>query len=401
MDDNLIEILSLIFDMPPEKAVDYMESQGYKITHNWQEQADAIRQHCFTVAKTSSADALQVIHDGLKTSLNDGKGFDFFKRSVKGLLEQKGFGLRDDGTARRYDVIFRTNLQSAYQAGRFYEMEAAGEDFPYREYVAIDDTRTTSGCRQLDGRVFHYKDKFYLQNQTPRHFNCRSTWVAVSKDERVDLKTGKDFENIKTEQGFGVEPGTKPWKPDMKKYAGDVVSPVIDDLITFKTKSDAINSIREEFVNDQDFIDQLEKLGVKSSITESGSPGSRSIYFTVQTYNKSGGYYDTAYKVRISDHKTTANWEWRSKDAEIFIEDRFLEKDQKRLTEIDNEDVALKKSLHGLPKGMGEFVKTVQTKRESLAKEKFDLQKKAFYEYRKKDIDKIKSTIIDKVSNVE
>lgn len=218
MDESLIEALSLIFDESPEDAVKYLESQGYAVTSNWEEQLEAIKRHCFTVAKTSAADALQIIHDGLLQALNDGKGFDFFKRSVKGLLETKGFGLKDDGTARRYDIIFRTNLQSAYQSGRFYEMEAAGDEFPYREYVAIDDIRTTSGCRKLNGKVFHYKDKFYLQNQTPRHFNCRSTWVALPKDEKVDLKTGKDFPDVVPEKGFGVEPGTKPWKPDLKKY---------------------------------------------------------------------------------------------------------------------------------------------------------------------------------------
>jgi SPP1 gp7 family putative phage head morphogenesis protein len=219
MNDELIQILTLLFDMPPEDAVNYLQSQGYKITYNWKEQVEAIREHCFTVAKTASADALQIIHEGLVRAMQEGKGFDWFQKNVNSLLVQKGFGLRDDGSIRRFDVIFKTNLQTAYQSGRFYEMEAAGDEFPYREFVAIDDTRTTSGCRQLNGKVFHHKDKFYLSNQTPRHFNCRSTWVAVSKNDDVKVEDGKNWTSVKPDKGFGIEPGIKAWKPDMNKYA--------------------------------------------------------------------------------------------------------------------------------------------------------------------------------------
>ena len=394
MNESLIEALSLIFNEPPEDAVNYLKSQGYAVTNNWQEQLAAIKQHCFTVAKTSSADALQIIHDGLLQSLEEGKGFDFFKRSVKGLLETKGFGLKDDGSARRYDVIFRTNLQSAYQSGRFYEMEAAGDEFPYREFVAIDDIRTTSGCRKLNGKVFHYKDKFYLQNQTPRHFNCRSTWVAVPKNEKVDLKTGKDFPDIVPEEGFGVEPGTKPWAPDMKKYKGDIAVNVQDSIVEFNNMTNAVKSLVNEFMLDDDFLTEIKNNGCTVRLKESGEPGSLSTYFYVTKWDKNRNAELVIYKLRISDHKTTNKWLFQSRYGEIFLETKTPDDIKSQIDALEKEYEDIGKQMAALKKGSDE-INALASKRNAINSKLVELRKKFFTDYDKNKIKAIKELILE------
>lgn len=222
--ENLLIIIERIFNMPPEDAVDYLKSMGYEITDDWIEVWGAIKNHSFTVSHVASADALQIIHEGLVQAIEEGKTLEEFQNEVGSLLEIKGFKKRSDGSAWRFDVIFRTNIQSAYQAGRFFEMEAAGEAFPYRQYIAVRDIRTTEGCRELDGSVFLHTDPFYLQNQTPRHFNCRATWIALPKDEKVQLKTSYDFPNTKPAPGFGISPLEKAWQPDLSKYSPAIQS---------------------------------------------------------------------------------------------------------------------------------------------------------------------------------
>lgn len=222
--EDLIENIELLFDMPPEDAVNYLISMGYAVPENWEEILIAIQQHCFFVSNVTAADYLQTIHEGLTQAVKEGWTIEQFKKNIKTYLQTKGFNPLSDGTAWRWEVIYRTNIQTAYQMGRFYEMEAAGEEFPYRQYIAVRDIRTTEGCKELNGAVFLHTDPFYLQNQTPRHFNCRATWIALPKSEKVKLKTGYDFPNIQPAKGFGTSPLQKKWTPDLSKYSPAIQS---------------------------------------------------------------------------------------------------------------------------------------------------------------------------------
>ena len=233
MQQKLIDALQLCFDKPPEEAVAYLESQGFKVTHNWREALDAIREHCFTVSKVAAADTLQTIHDELNKSMKAGLSYNDFKSNMPKILQQKGVALKDDGSAFRYELMYRMNMQSAYQNGQFFQMEEANNEFPYREFVAIEDTRTSSTCKQLNGVVVRYDDPVYLTNQTPRHFNCRSTWMSLTADDAKKKGINKkDLSKLKPAVGFGLNPHDAKYKPNMEKYAEPikkVLKPAISD----------------------------------------------------------------------------------------------------------------------------------------------------------------------------
>lgn len=222
MNEDLIAALELCFDKSPEEALKYLKSQGIAITQDWTEALDRIRQHNFTISKVTVADMLQTIHDELiKAMDSDGtaESYTQFAKNISKTLEARGWDLKSDGSAFRWDMIYRMNMQTAYQQGRFWEMEEADADFPYRQFVAIQDRRTTSGCLSLDGSIFSSKDLMYLRNQTPRHFNCRSTWMALTaKQAGKNIKTTKDFPGLKPDPGFGLNPKEAVYKPDMKRY---------------------------------------------------------------------------------------------------------------------------------------------------------------------------------------
>ena len=231
MESKLIKALVACFDKPPEKAVAYLESQGFKVTHDWRQALKAIKQHCFTVSKVAEADLLQIIHDELDAAIADGKSYKDFVKEAPKTIQSKGFATKSDGSAFRFELIYRMNMQTAYQSGQFWEMELANDDFPYRQFVAVNDDRTTTGCHQLDNAIFHHNDKFYLTNQTPRHFMCRSTWISLSAAEaKGKIKTGKDFKKIKPEEGFGLNPKEAKYKPDLNKYTPAIREQLMPDV---------------------------------------------------------------------------------------------------------------------------------------------------------------------------
>lgn len=57
-------------------------------------------------------------------------------------------------------------------------------------FSAVLDNRTTQLCRDLDGSVVDYAGWRGTKWKPPLHFNCRSIWVAVNKDqiEQPDLR---------------------------------------------------------------------------------------------------------------------------------------------------------------------------------------------------------------------
>lgn len=212
--------LEVLFSLEPTQAIKYLESMGYKITWNWQTQLEAIRQHAFTVAKVTKADILMMFKESLEKALKEGVAYQDWKKSIDQLLEQKGYRTREDGTAWRKDVIFRTNLQSAYQSGRYHEMKEASEELPYWQYIAIMDSRTRPNHAALNGKVFRADDPFWKTHYPPNGYNCRCRVRALSSEQVRQMGLTVSYgSQVKTEPdpGFSVNPA-ETWSPDLREY---------------------------------------------------------------------------------------------------------------------------------------------------------------------------------------
>ena len=138
-----------------------------------------------------------------------------------GVLSRTGFNKRDPWYT---DVVYRTNLSTAYNAGNWDTYQEYKEDIAFYEYVAIEDDRTTPICESLAGTIRKTSDPIWSNYWPPNHFQCRSEVLAVShsrakildvKETKIpssdDLKfpkgnedfkgnAGKDFGNVTKDQ---------------------------------------------------------------------------------------------------------------------------------------------------------------------------------------------------------
>lgn len=242
--------------LPPEKAIAYFESKGYKIGFRWQDVAAETHARAFTVAGVMKVDVLQDIRQALATSLEKGTTLAEFKRQLTPILERKGWlgkGMivdQDTGeiegkrlTPRRLDTIFQTNMQSAYMAGRYASQLEAVDTHPYWEYVAVLDSRTRPAHRALAGSVYRYDDPFWQTFYPPNGYRCRCrvrtrTQGYVDRNdvpvrssagrlEEVDQPVGRDGQTqpaiaykdpatgktVLPDPGFGSNPGAEWAKP--------------------------------------------------------------------------------------------------------------------------------------------------------------------------------------------
>lgn len=178
--------LAALFNLEPQVAVAYLRRKGYKLTWNWQEQIDAAHARAFTVAKVARLDVLQDIRSALEAALKGGQTLEQFKKNLIPTLQAKGWWGRQIvvdskggaevaklGSPARLATIYRTNMQSAYMAGRYQALAESTDSHPYWEYVAVMDARTRPSHAAMNGRVFRHDDPIWNTAWPPCGFNCR------------------------------------------------------------------------------------------------------------------------------------------------------------------------------------------------------------------------------------
>lgn len=225
------------FDLPPKEAVAYLQQKGYAITWDWSEMLDRAHRQAFTVAKAMQADVLQDIRDGVQSALDNGDSLGKFKKNLKPLLEAKGWWGKVEqtnpatgktqkvqaGSPWRLETIYRTNVQSAYQAGRYQQQQAAAASRPFWQYLSVSDNRSRPSHGALNGMVLPADHEFWSTNYPPNGFRCRCRVTTYTKKglERAGLRVEPGQVNFTPDKGFNAAP-TESWKPDTKRYHSSI-----------------------------------------------------------------------------------------------------------------------------------------------------------------------------------
>lgn len=201
--------LKFAIGLPPEQAVAYFRAKGLRVSDSWREVWQEAHARAFTVAGVAREDALVDIRKTLDQALAEGKTFAQWRDQVDQALAGRGWigraGVDRDGefhggklAPHRLDTIFRTNMQTAYMAGRYRDMRENVEARPYWQYVAILDGRTRPAHRALNGRTFRHDDPFWRTFYPPNGFNCRCRARALAPDQVGD---GADQSPLSSSEG--------------------------------------------------------------------------------------------------------------------------------------------------------------------------------------------------------
>lgn len=189
--------LAFGFGLPPERAIDWFNGKGYAIGWDWRAVAAITRGYAFSVAGVARADVLADIRAELERALAAGTTFDDFRRGLRERLTAAGWWgpqqvVRLDtgetktvnlASPRRLATIYRTNLQSAYMAGRYQALSEMRKERPYWEYVAVMDERTRPAHAALNGKVFRADDPVWESIFPPNGYNCRCRVRALSETD--------------------------------------------------------------------------------------------------------------------------------------------------------------------------------------------------------------------------
>ena len=218
-----------------EDALRYLREKVPMTAEEFKQLEEKARSRAFTVGGLTRLDLLQDMLNELRAAIEQGHTMQEFQQSIKSRMADKGWqGL----TPYRIDTIFRTNVQTAYQVGRYQQMRSptVADTRPYWMYDAVNDGATRPTHRAMDGMVWRYDDPIWDTWYPPNGFNCRCKVIALSpaaaERRGVQIQTGDlpkswdketgEILQMEPDQGFQRNAGQDAWQPDLSRYDPDL-----------------------------------------------------------------------------------------------------------------------------------------------------------------------------------
>jgi SPP1 gp7 family putative phage head morphogenesis protein len=123
------------------------------------------RRHAFRVAGVTELEVLQALHDEISKAIEEGKPIGQFRKDVRARLKDWNV----DG--HKLDTIFITNVQTAYNTGRYTQMTKPEitDVRPFLMFDAVLDGGTTEICRVRDGVIKRHDDPYVRENWPTLH----------------------------------------------------------------------------------------------------------------------------------------------------------------------------------------------------------------------------------------
>jgi SPP1 gp7 family putative phage head morphogenesis protein len=202
-----------------DEAVQWFRDRLIMDDEEFQVLEDVTHDQAFTLAGVAQLDLVTEVWEALDRAVAHGETLRDFQARVSDRLAA-AWGMERPW---RVETIYRNNVQRAYSAGRWQQMNepAIKAARPFRRFSAILDLRTTTLCRGLDGTVRPADDPWWDTHCPPLHHQCRSAVVTLSKSEAGDAPLPPP-PDIPPAEGFGSAPALEGWEPDLGEYPAEL-----------------------------------------------------------------------------------------------------------------------------------------------------------------------------------
>ncbi len=212
----------------PNKAIDYWRSKSPLTASEFERLTETEKLRAFTAANIEDARHMQKIYDTIDKCISDGISI---KKAKEELLKKVPI------SEHQADTILRTNIFSAYSAGRYSEIQASKKNRPYLRYSAVLDGRTRPSHSMLHGKIYPADDPFWSVNFPPNGYNCRCDVVSLSERQVQNLgleiaKTPKGKNPFALSKDFARNPQDI-YKPVLDKYNPLVRQRYIENIVNY------------------------------------------------------------------------------------------------------------------------------------------------------------------------
>lgn len=155
--------------------------------------SDEAKLRAFAISGIAKGDELATVFTALQNGIERGDSFDTFKKECGDIFDRRGWtGKR----AWRVDNIFRTNIQTAYNVGRYKQLLEEAAFLPYWQYDAVNDRRTRPTHLAMDGRVWPADHPVWNTWYPPNGYRCRCSVIGLTRGQVERRKLKVESEDI-------------------------------------------------------------------------------------------------------------------------------------------------------------------------------------------------------------
>jgi len=228
-------MLAAGFQSPFDDQIAFFKAKLNLPSERWDDIQRSAHDRAFIVAGAMKADLVQDLHDSLAQRMSDGTGLREWRKDFKGIVQKHGWtGWTGQGSkageAWRTDIIYQTNMSTAYAAGRYKQL--THPDLlavkPYWRYNHADGVLHPRPWHLAwNGITLPWDDQWWQTHYTPNGWKCHC-WIsaaspgeyeaaqAIGKGTRppgwdvLDPKTGAP---LGIDRGFDYAPGANARAP--------------------------------------------------------------------------------------------------------------------------------------------------------------------------------------------
>jgi SPP1 gp7 family putative phage head morphogenesis protein len=173
-----IYTVSELLELPFDEAISYFVSKVPRLFEEIDDYTKASIERTFWVKQSTDKVVTEKMFTSLSKNIAEGGTLREWKKDIKAHLKKAG--ISENGYY--LENVYRTNVQSSYNAGRFEQQQLTKDVFEYWLYNAIEDDRTSEICSNLDGSVFKADDPIWNTIYPLNHFGCRSVVTVLTED---------------------------------------------------------------------------------------------------------------------------------------------------------------------------------------------------------------------------
>lgn len=205
-----------IAGLPFEAAIAYLRDKVNVTTRGFGEVRDAANAHAFYVSGAASDALVADFRAEIDRALAEGTTLEDFRQAFDDIVTRHGWRFKGE-PGWRARIIFETNMNTAYAAGRHVELVASADIFPYWIYRHSGAANPRRQHLNWDGQAWRHDDPVWRVAYPPNDFGC-GCWVEPADDfdleqmgksapdEAPDLRLpGGGFQGI--DDTFAYNPG--------------------------------------------------------------------------------------------------------------------------------------------------------------------------------------------------
>lgn len=213
------------------EALRFLEGKKPVTKEEFEALSDAARAKAFTVSGYTAAAVLEKFLKEMEAAVSEGSTLEQFRSSMNTFLERNGYAGVDPWNAGN---IFRTNIQTAYNAGHYKRMSSPElkKARPYWKYLTAGDSKVRESHAQMEGRVYRAEDPIWDVWYPPNGYKCRCTVISMTEEQvrrsgetvysRPPVKPDEPNSFMWPDAGFASNPAKDVWGPDMSGFGQEV-----------------------------------------------------------------------------------------------------------------------------------------------------------------------------------